>query len=62
MNNILIRNALAKCNRKQWELAEVIGTNEYSLSRKLRHELPEDEQKEIVSLIEKHFNTDKAVI
>lgn len=52
MQNRLIREALNKNKMKQWELAEVMNINEFSLSRKLRHELPEEEQKRIVSLIE----------
>lgn len=54
MKNKLIRDALAKHDYKQWELAEIMGINEFSLSRKMRHELPEEEQKEIVSKIEEY--------
>lgn len=54
MNNQIIRDALSKHQIKQWELAEILQINEFSLSRKLRHELPEDEQKRIVAIIEDH--------
>lgn len=54
MTNQTIRAALSKHDLKQWQLAELLNMNEFSLSRKLRHELPEDEQRQIVSLIENH--------
>lgn len=58
MNNIRIRVAMIQHNLKQWELAEKMGTSEASLSRMLRHELPEDEQSRIIKLIE-GSNTDE---
>ena len=54
MNNQSIRTALSKHNLKQWQLAELMNMNEFSLSRKLRHELPADVQKEIITLINDH--------
>ena len=54
MNNQRIKDALTKHNLKQWELAEIMKTSEFSLSRRMRHELPDDEQDRIVSLIEMH--------
>lgn len=54
MKNQLIRNALSMHNLRQWELAEMMNINEFSLSRKMRKELPSEEQRKIVSLIEKH--------
>ena len=54
MQNKSIRIALMEHNMKQYELAELMGIHDFSLSRKLRHELPEDEQRQIVSLIENH--------
>lgn len=54
MNNQTIRDALSQNNLKQWELAEMLNINEFSLSRKLRHELPETEQRKIVSIIQDH--------
>lgn len=38
----------------KYELAEIMGIHDFSLSRKLRHELSDEEQRKIVSLIEKH--------
>ena len=37
---------------KQWQLAQILGIDESVLSRKLRYELPEEEQDRIVALIE----------
>lgn len=36
---------------RQWELAELLGISEAGISRKLRHELPDDEQRKMVELI-----------
>lgn len=37
---------------KQWEVARLLGVSESVLSRKLRDELPEEEQNRIISVIE----------
>ena len=52
MKNKLIRTALFTLCVKQCELADALGIHEQTLSRKLRHELPTDEQKRIVKIIE----------
>lgn len=36
---------------KNYELAELLGISEFTLSRKLRKELPETEQKAMIDLI-----------
>ena len=54
MNNKMIREALTRHNLRQWELADIMNINEFSLSRKMRKELPDEEQRQIVSLIEKY--------
>ena len=54
MQNKSIRIALMENNMKQYELAELMGIHDFSLSRKLRHELPADEQRRIVTLIKNH--------
>lgn len=51
MNNKKIRAALAAYGMKHWELAELLGIHPVTLSIKLRHELPEEEQEEIVNKI-----------
>lgn len=53
LNNQKIRFALLENNMKQWELADLMGVSEAVLSRRLRKELPEEEQERIVALIRK---------
>lgn len=52
MNNINIRVEMTKCNLKQWQVAALLGIDESVFSRKLRKELPEEEQNRIISIIE----------
>lgn len=52
MTNGYIREKLKECGVKQWELAEACGINEFTLSRWLRHELPDNKQSEMMRLIE----------
>ena len=51
MNNVMIRKELKECNVKQWQLAELLGIGEYTLCRKLRRELPVEEQERIIAII-----------
>lgn len=51
-NNIRIREALGKAGVRQWELAEIMGVREERLSKMLRHELPTEQQNELLTLIE----------
>ena len=51
MNNKKIRIAMLDAEIKQWQLANLMGIHEGSLSRKMRRELPEEEQDRIVKLI-----------
>ncbi len=51
MNNKKIREE-AKANKVMlWEVAEQLGITDGTLSRKLRRELPEDEQQRIIEII-----------
>lgn len=52
MNNSRVRNALFQNDFKYWQLARIMEISEATLSRKLRTELPVDEQDRIVRLIE----------
>ena len=55
MNNLIIRTALMKSNVRTWELAgRILRISEPTLYRKLRKEIPEDEQHQIASLIEEY--------
>lgn len=51
MKNMKIRNALKDAGMKHWELAELMGISHYTLSVRLRKELPEEEQDRIIKLI-----------
>ena len=53
MKNECIREELKKRNLKQWELAKMLGVSEFTLTRRLREELPEEEKKKILEVIEK---------
>lgn len=48
---MIIRTALFETGMKQWELAELLGCSEYTLCRKLRHEMDETKQREIAEKI-----------
>lgn len=51
--NLKIRKALGESMMKQWELADLLGISENTLTRRLRKELPEEEQQRIISIIKK---------
>ena len=51
--NIRIRTALEETRMRHWELADLLGISENTLTRRLRKELPEEEQKRIISIIKK---------
>lgn len=53
MANLKIKEALKETGMKQWQLAKLLGINEFSLSRKFREELPADETEKIISIIKK---------
>ena len=52
MRNKKIREALKNANMKYWELADLMGISPYTLSVRLRKELPNEEQERIILLIE----------
>ena len=54
MRNRIIKRALFEADMKQYHLAGLLGIREESLSRKMREELPEEEQKRIAQLIRQH--------
>lgn len=53
MANERIRKALKAAGVRQWELANVMGISEATIYRTLRTELPEDDTKKMLELIEK---------
>lgn len=52
MNNMRIRIKLLEHNKRLWWLAQILETSESTITRRLRNELPEEEQLRIVQLIE----------
>ena len=52
MNNMKIREEAKQAGVYLWEIAERWGCNDGNFSRKLRRELPEDEQEKIIAIIE----------
>lgn len=48
-----VRKKVASAGLRLWQLAEAMGIADYTLSRKLRKELPSDEKEEIFSIIAK---------
>lgn len=53
MKNQKIREKLKQCGMYQWELAKLLNVAESTLTRRLREELPEEETKRILEIIEK---------
>lgn len=51
MKNQKVRIAMIENNVKQYEVAKLLGISETSLCRKLREELPEEEQQKMISII-----------
>lgn len=50
--NEVIRTHAKKQGVKLWQLAAALHINDGNLSRKLRFELPEDEQERLLSIID----------
>lgn len=51
MTNQDIRRTAAGAGVKLWQIAGALGIADYSLSRKLRRELPTEEKEKIFSII-----------
>lgn len=49
--NDAIRATAKELGVKLWQIAERVGMNDGNFSRKLRRELPEDEQQRIIQII-----------
>ena len=52
MFNKEIRNKAKENGVKLWEVAEALKIQESAFSKKLRHELPEEEKSKILALID----------
>lgn len=53
--NYKVRKAILESGLKQWKVAELIGIRDDAFSRKLRYELPEDEQNRIIDAISNYL-------
>lgn len=53
MNNQEIRKTAKEKNVSLWEIADELKISEPTMTRKLRHELPEAEKTKILALIDK---------
>ena len=51
MNNKRIRDAAKASHVKLWQIADALGVNDGNFSRKLRRELPAEEQDRILEII-----------
>lgn len=54
--NIKVREALKKTGVKYWELARIMGISDGTLCRRLRDEMPAEEQDRIVNMIQEAAN------
>lgn len=54
LNNFKVRHAIEKNRLTYYEVAEMLGISENTFFRRLRYELTENEQNEIVKIIESH--------
>lgn len=52
-NNQMVRKAIKDAGLYQWQVADLLGITEVTLSRWFRHEMTEDEQKRICEVINK---------
>lgn len=52
VTNVEIRQAAKAAKVKLWQIAEVVGVNDGNFSRKLRHELPDDEKQRVLEIID----------
>lgn len=52
MKNNEIRQAAKAAGVKLWQVADAVGLNDGNFSRKLRHELPDEEKQQILTIIQ----------
>lgn len=55
--NEKVRKALRLNDVRQWQLAKMLGVAESTLIRRLRDELPKEEQKKLIRMIEEIANS-----
>lgn len=52
MCNLDVKNAISNKGLRMWQVAEKLGIHEGTFSRKLRHELSDEEKAKIYAIIE----------
>lgn len=52
--NLEIRNALAKTGMCEWQLADVLGVSESTITRWMRHEMSDAKKAEIIGAIHEY--------
>lgn len=52
MNNIEIRSSAKSKGVRMWQIAEALHIADSAFSRKLRHELPQEEKAKILAIID----------
>ena len=57
-SNIRIKIALLESGMKNWELANILGISEATMSRRLRVELSDEEQNRIIKAIHDNAKED----
>ena len=62
MANMKLKVAILQSGMKQWQVANLIGIRDDAFSRKLRYEMPEEEQDEIIELIRQHLKENNAEV
>lgn len=51
MSNLEIKREIKKANLKHWQVAEMLGISEYTLSRRMRKELSDEMKQKIMGVI-----------
>ena len=54
INNDRIRKALKEKGLYFWNLADILGVSEPTITRWMRHEMPEDKQDQIIDAINRY--------
>lgn len=62
MQNMEIRSAAKDAGLHLWEVAAAYGINDGNFSRKLRHELPQEEKEKILAIIDRVAQEKKEAI
>ena len=58
MNNLSVRQAAKTAKLPLWAIADAMNVSEATMTRMLRHELPESEKQRILAIIRELSKTD----